>query len=71
MSRRLTHADALASWRADGELHGHTVQQTLSFVNALQDVDDERSPLPMGLISPDGIEPRWLGRLRRIFGRGG
>ena len=70
MARRLTHADALSSWRVDGELRdGHTVQETLSFVGALQDVEDERPPLPMGVISPDGVEPRWLGRLRRIFGR--
>lgn len=63
-------ADALASWRADGELNGHTVQQTLSFIGELMDVEDERPPLPMGVISPDGIEPRWLGRLRRWTGRG-
>jgi hypothetical protein len=71
MGRRLTPADALSSWRVDGELRGgHTVEETLSFIDALQDVEDERSPLPMGVISPDGVEPRWLGRLRRWTGRG-
>jgi hypothetical protein len=68
MTRRLSHAEALASWRADGELNGHTVQQTLSFINELQDVDDIVSPLPMGVISPD-CEPKWRTRLNRWLGR--
>ena len=71
MPRRLSHADALSSWRVDGELRGgHTVEETLGFVAALQGLEDERPPLPMGVISPDGVEPRWLGRLRRWTGRG-
>jgi hypothetical protein len=60
----------LAAWRVDGELNGHTVQQTLQFIDALQDVEEERPRLPLGVISPDGLEPRWVSRLRGLFGRG-
>lgn len=66
MRRPLAPLDA---WRLDGEFNPHSVQETLSFVAALQDLEDERPPLPMGVISPDGVEPRWLSRLRRLFGR--
>jgi hypothetical protein len=73
MARRLTNAEYLAAWRVHGELAGgHSPQQTLGFVGALMDLeDDERSrPLPDGVVSPDGVEPKWLGRLRRWTGRG-
>jgi hypothetical protein len=71
MPRRLTLADALSSWRVDGELRGgHRPSETLAFVSALQDLADAQRErfLPDGVISPD-CEPRWLGRLRRLFGR--
>jgi hypothetical protein len=70
LRRRRTADDAIRSWQVDVELTGgHTVAQTLSFINKLQDVEGERRQLPMGVISPD-LEPRWLGRLRRWTGRG-
>jgi hypothetical protein len=65
----LTAAYAIRSWQVDAEVTGgHTVQQTLQFIDELEDVEDER-PLPMGVISPAGVEPRWLGRPRRWLGR--
>jgi hypothetical protein len=68
--RRLTHAEALDAWRVDGELRGgHRPSETIAFVSALQDVEDERSlTLPPGFV-PGGGEPRWVTRLRLWFGR--
>jgi hypothetical protein len=64
VARPLTHAEALEAWRIDGKLNGHTVQQTLCFVGALQDLEDERSrALPPDFV-PDDCEPRWVTRLR-------
>jgi len=69
VTRRLTNAELLSSWRLDCELSGgHTVAQTCQFVAALMDVDEERRGLPANVISPDGIEPRWLSRVRGWFG---
>jgi hypothetical protein len=53
----------------DGEINGHTVQQTLSFVNELQDVDERQRALPPFVILAGDCEPRWLTRLRARFGR--
>lgn len=69
MPRRLTQADALSAWMVDGEINGHTVQQTLSFVNELQDVDERQRALPPFVILAGDCEPRWLTRLRARFGR--
>ena len=66
MRRPLAPLDA---WRLDGEFRPHTVQETLSFVAALQDLEEERPPLPMGVILAGNCEPRWLTRLRARFGR--
>ena len=67
MRRPLAPLDAR---RLDGEFRPHSVAETLSFVNELQDIEDERPPLPPGFIPGDPAEPRWLGRLRRWTGRG-
>ena len=69
MARRpLTHGEALSSWAVDSELRGgHTVQETLAFVDALADVEETRPP-PPGFVSPD-LEPKWLTTLGRWFGR--
>jgi hypothetical protein len=55
MARRLTHGEALDAWRVVGELSGgHTAEQTLGFVGALQDLEDERSrALPPGFVPAD------------------
>ena len=60
----------LSSWRVVAELSGgHTVQQTLQFVNALADVEDPRQrALPAGFVPADS-EPRWRTMLGRWFGR--
>jgi hypothetical protein len=48
---------------------GHTVQQTLGFIGALQDVEDEQSrALPPGFVPAD-CEPKWRTRLNRWLGR--
>ena len=47
---------------------GHLPSETIGFVSALQDVEDERPPLPMGVISPD-CEPKWRTTVARWFGR--
>jgi hypothetical protein len=57
----------LEAWRLDGEFRPHSVQETLSFVSELQDVEDEWVP-PPGVITFDA-EPRWVSRLRSWFGR--
>ena len=71
MRRPLTHAEVLCSWRVDGELAGHTVQQTLQFVSELQDIADEQQRqrvLPAGFVPAD-CEPKWRTTLARWFGR--
>ena len=63
----MTHAEALAAWRVDAELHGHTPSQTIAFVSELEDIADERSrTLPPGFVPAD-CEPRWLTTVRRWF----
>jgi hypothetical protein len=70
MARRLTHAEALAAWRVDGELRGgHTVQQTLGFIGALMDLEDEQAQRRAYAILGGDFEPRWVTRLRARFGR--
>jgi hypothetical protein len=60
-------------WALEGELRGHTVQETLAYADWVSDYDDElarQHELPVGVVlAGDGAEPRWLGRLRRLFGR--
>jgi hypothetical protein len=66
--RRLTHADALQSWRVDAEVRGgHTVAETLSFINDLEDVEERRA-LPATYV-PGDCEPAWRTRLNRWLGR--
>jgi hypothetical protein len=68
--RRLTAADCLAAWRVDSELRGgHSPSQVIAFVSELEDLADERSQqLPPGVILAGDCEPKWLSRLRRLFG---
>jgi hypothetical protein len=69
MARRLTRAEALDSWRVDAELSGgHTVQQTLGFIAAPQDLEDDSRALPPGFVLAD-CEPRRVTRLRGWFRR--
>ena len=75
MTRRLTASDVLDSWRVHAEIvGGHLPSQTIQLVSELQDIADVQQSrqrvLPSNVISPDGVEPRWLGRLRRLTGRG-
>ena len=69
MTRPLTHAEALDSWRVHGELAGsHRSSETIAFVSELQDIADERQEryryLPAGFVSPD-LEPKWRTTLAR------
>jgi hypothetical protein len=58
------------AWRIDGELNGHTVEQTIRY---LSDCDDAEQvavrALPVGVILAGDCEPWWLTRLRARFGR--
>jgi hypothetical protein len=63
--RRLTNAELLSSWRVDGELNGHSVQQTVGLVGALIDIGDGQQP---GFVPAD-CEPKWRTRLNRWLGR--
>ena len=67
MRRALTHAEALDSWRVDGQLRGgHRPSETIAFVSELQDIADEQQrQRALG----GGFEPWWLTRLRARFGR--
>ena len=70
----MTHAEALDSWRVDGELRGgHRPSETIAFVSELQEIADEQQrqrALPAGVILGGGAcEPWWLTRLRARFGR--
>jgi hypothetical protein len=63
-----------AWWELDAHINGHSPSETIAYLDWCADYEDERSqsrqrPLPMGVISPDGIEPRWLTTVRRWFGR--
>lgn len=70
MARRLTNAEALDSWRVDDELRGgHRPSETLAFVGALMDLEDERIARTVpGFISPE-LEPKWRTTLARWLGR--
>jgi hypothetical protein len=69
MTRRpLTAAEAWQSWHVDGELNdGHTVAETLAFVNATEDVAEQRA-LPAAYV-PGDHEPRWRTRINRWLRR--
>jgi hypothetical protein len=68
VTRRLTHAEALDSWRVDGELAGgHRPSETLAFISALEDAD-EQCALPAAYV-PGDHEPRWRTRINRWLGR--
>jgi hypothetical protein len=57
-------------WRLEGEARGHSVAETLAYAAWAADYADEQAALraaPAGVISPD-LEPRIVGRLRRLFG---
>jgi hypothetical protein len=71
MARRLTHAEALDSWRVHGELAGgHRPSETIAFVGALMDVDEEQQrALPPNVILAGDCEPKWVTRVRSWFGR--
>jgi hypothetical protein len=58
-------------WAIDGELHGHSVEQTINYLSDCDDAAEQAAAraLPAGVISPDGIEPRWVSTVRRWFGR--
>jgi hypothetical protein len=73
MARRpLTAAEAAwASWRVDGEIHGHSPSQVIGFTSAMADLADqehERRALPAGYM-PGDHDPRWRTKLARWFGR--
>jgi hypothetical protein len=59
--RWLSAAELVDSWRADGEINGHTVQQTIGFVIELQGVTDRR---------PSAVPRRWS-LCRAVASRGG
>jgi hypothetical protein len=62
------------AFRIDSEMRGHTPAEVIRYLSDSADWEDKQlrrqRVLPMGVISPDGVEPRWLGRLRRLTGRG-
>ena len=67
MGRR-PRAEALDSWRVDGELRGgHRPSETIGFVAALMDLDDQQSrALPPGVILASDFEPWWLTAARPV-----
>lgn len=60
------------AWRIDAELNGHTVEQTIRYLSDCDDAagaqQERQRALPPTVISSDGVEPRWLGMVRRWFG---
>ena len=63
-------------WELDSYLSGgHTVDETICYLDWVSDWEAEqqaqRRALPPGFVPGDAAEPRWLGRLRRLTGRGG
>ena len=67
MGRR-PRAEALDSWRVDVELRGgHRPSETIGFVAALMDLDDQQSrALPPGVILASDFEPWWLTAARPV-----
>ena len=58
-------------WAIDGELRGHTVEETIRYLSDCDDWQaevDERRYAPAGVISPR-LEPRFVSWLRRWTGR--
>jgi hypothetical protein len=62
-----------AWWEWDSLVRGHTVSETIEYASWVSDYEDQqqtrRRALPSNVISPDGIEPRAIGFLRRLFNR--
>jgi hypothetical protein len=60
-------------WRLAGELGGHSVAESVAYLAACADYEDEqaqrRRALPPGVITFDDAEPAWLTKVRRWFGR--
>jgi hypothetical protein len=57
-------------WRIDGELNGHTVEQTIRYLSDCDDAAELAAARtwPVGVIPAD-CEPRWRTKLARWFGR--
>jgi hypothetical protein len=59
------------AWAIDGELRGHTIEETLRYLSDCADWHDEigeQRRAPAGVISPQ-CEPRLVSWLRRWTGR--
>jgi hypothetical protein len=61
------------AWRIEGELVGHSVDQTLRYLSDCADWQDQQQDrwrtLPPYVILADAAEPRWVSRLRGLLGR--
>ena len=59
-----------AAWLVDAELNGHTVEQTIRYLSDCDDAEDrsQQWSAPPGVILAGDCEPKWLSRLRRLFG---
>ena len=59
-------------WAIEGEMLGHSVAETLDYLSRCADWEDAQAQLrsmPIGFALADA-EPRAVGFLRRLFGRG-
>jgi hypothetical protein len=70
---RVPPPPSLYAWRLDSERRGgHSVQEVLGYAAWEDAYDAEQAELraqPAGVISPPGVEPRWMSKVRRWFGR--
>jgi hypothetical protein len=60
-----------AEWAIEGELVGHSVEETVRYSSDCADWEDahpQRRAVPVGVVLADG-EPKLVTRLRRLFGR--
>ena len=49
--------------------NGHSVAETLEYLSRVADYEDEQAQRrAYAILAGGGVEPRWLGRLRRVFG---